>query len=120
MYKVLSAFTHQIKVDTVVHEVILAGLHIPGSTKVHTVLLAHVLDLIVGTSQADDASVELLQILAQHLRRITDGIAGDENGHEDLLIPGSSLDLLDNLGHLVQLVGADIRAVSEAEVDLKK
>ena len=118
MYEVLSALTHQIEVDTVVHEVILAGLHVPGSTKVHTVLLADVLDLLVRASQADDARVELLQILAQHLGRITDGIASDENGQENLLIPGSSLDLLDDLGHLVQLVGADIRAVSEAEVDL--
>ena len=103
-----------------VHKVVLAGLHILGGTEVHTVLLAHMLDLLVRASQADDAGVELLQILAQHLGRITDGIASNKDGHEELLVPGRSLDLLDDLGHLVQLIGADIGAVSEAEVDLKK
>lgn len=112
--------THQVEVDTVIHEVVLAGLDILRSTEVHTVLLADVLDLLVCASQADNAGVELLQVLAQHLGRITDGIASNENGHEELLVSGSGIDLIDDLGHLVQLIGADIGAVSEAEVDLEK
>lgn len=103
-----------------IHEVVLAGLDILGSTEVHTVLLADVLDLLVCASQADDTSVELFQVLAQHLGRITDGIASNKNGHEELLVSGSGVDLIDDLGHLVQLIGADIGAVREAEVDLEK
>lgn len=118
MLQLISQLTHQVEVDTVVHEVVLSGLHILGGAEVHAVLLAHMLDLLVRASQADDAGVELLQILAKHLGCITDGITGNENGHEELLISGRSLDLLDDLGHLVQLIGADIGAVSEAEVDL--
>jgi hypothetical protein len=118
-YSVLCALTHQVEVDTVIHEVVLPRLHILRGTEVHTVLLAHVLDLFVRASQTDNAGVELLQVLAQDLGGIADRIASNENRHKELLVLSSGLDLLDDLGHLVQLVRADIRAVSEAEVNLQ-
>lgn len=112
--------THQVKVDAVVHEVILAGLDIPGRAKVHAVLTADVLDLLIGTRQAHNTRVEFLQVLAQHLGGIASGVAGNENRQEKLVVLGRLLDLVDDLGHLVQLVRADIGAVGETEVDLQQ
>lgn len=102
-----------------IDKVILAGIHILGGTEVHTVLFAHILDLLVCTGQADDVGVELLQVLAQHLGGIAGGVTSDENGQEDILALGGGLDLVDDLGHLIQFIGTDIGAVSEAEVDLQ-
>jgi hypothetical protein len=101
-----------------VHKVILARLHVLGCAEVDTVLTADVLDLLVGTGQADDARVEFLQILAQNLRGITSRIAGNEDRKEKLVVLGGLSDLVNDLGHLVQLVRADIGAVGEAKVDL--
>lgn len=112
--------THQVKVNTVIHQIVFARLHISGRAKVHAVLTADVLDLVIGAGQADDARVEFLQVCAQHLGCITSGIAGDENWHEDFVVLGGFLDFLDDGGHFVQLVGANIRAMSEAEVDLQR
>lgn len=114
----LVGLTHQVEVDAVVHQVILASLHILGCAEVHAVLAADILDLLVGTSQAHNARVELLQVFPQDLRGITGGIAGNEDREEKLVVLGGFPDLVNDLGHLVQLVRADIRAVSETEVDL--
>lgn len=113
-----SSLTHQVEVNAVVHQVILTRLHILGRAEVHAVLTADVLDLLVGTSQANDTRVELLQVLAQDLRGITGRIAGNEDREENLVVLGGLLDLLNDLGHLVQLVRADIGAVGETKVDL--
>lgn len=110
--------THQIEVDTVIHQIILPRLYIPRRAEIHTVLLANVLHLVVGARQADNPFMELLEILAQHLGRITGRIARDKNREEDILAVGLFLHAVDDLGHFVQLVGADVGAVREAEVDL--
>lgn len=101
-----------------VDQIILAGLHILGGAKVDAILPANVLDLLVGTSQANNARVELLQVFTENLGGITGWITSDEHRKEDVLALGGLLDLFDNLGHLVQFIGADIRAMREAEVDL--
>lgn len=101
-----------------IHQVILARLHVLGRAEVDTVLAADVLDLLVGTGQADDARVELLQILAQNLWGIAGRIAGNEDRKEKLVVLGGLSDLVDDLGHLVQLVRADIGAVGKTKVDL--
>ena len=111
--------THQVKVDAVVNQVILARLDVLGSAKVHPVLTADMLDLLVGASQAHNVWVELLQVCAQHLRGIADRVARNEDRQEGLVILGRLLDLVDDLGHFVQLVRADVGAVSETKVDLQ-
>lgn len=110
--------THQIEVDTVINQVVLARFNIPRRAEVDAVLFANILHLLVGASQTNDARVELLQIFAQHLGAITSRVTGNENGQEKLVILGDLPNLVDNLGHLIQFVGADIGAVGETEVDL--
>ena len=117
-YTLLKSLTHQVEVDTVVHQIVFARVHVLRCAEVHPVLLAHVLDLVVRASQADNISVELLEIRAQHFGGIASGIACNKDRQEDVLALGSLLHLVNNLGHLVQFVGADIRAVREAEVNL--
>lgn len=112
------SLTHQVEVDTVVNQVIFASLDIPGSTEVHPVLLADMLDLIIGTSQAHNTGVELLEVVAQNLRAVAGRVTGNEDRHEDLVITSSFVNLVDDLSHLIQLVRADIRAMRETEVDL--
>lgn len=111
-------FTHQVEVDAVVHKVILARLRILRRAEVHAVLLANVLDLLIGTSQAHNARMELLQVLAQDLGCVTGRIAGNEDREEKLVVLGGLPDLVNDLSHLIQLVRADIGAVGEAKVDL--
>lgn len=62
--------------------------------------------------------MELAQVLAQHLGRVAGRIAGDEDGTENVSASGGLPDLVDDGSHLVQLIGADVGAVGEAEVDL--
>jgi hypothetical protein len=64
--------------------------------------------------------MELLEVLAQHLGRVASRVAGDEDGQKHFIVLGLLFDLVDDLGHLVQLVGADIRAMRETEVDLEE
>jgi hypothetical protein len=113
------SLTHEVEVDAVVDEVILAGIHILRRTEVDTVLLANILDLLVCAGQADNAGVEFLQIIAQDVWCIANRVAGDKYGQEEALILGRCLDLLNDLSHLVELIRANIGAVSEAKVDLE-
>lgn len=117
-YPTMRTLTHQIEVDTVVDQVVLARLDILGCTEVYPVLLADMLDLLVGASQTTDIRVEFLEVFAQNLRSIADRVASNEHGKEQLVVSSSLLDLVNDLGHLVQLVGADIRAMRETKVNL--
>lgn len=110
--------THQIEINTMIHQVILPRLHIPRRTKVHPIHLAHLLDLLIRPRQANDLRMELLQIRAQHIRRIAHRITGDKHRQEETLVFRGVVDIVDNRGHFVQFVGTDIRAMCEAKVDL--
>ena len=62
--------------------------------------------------------MELGQIALHHGGRVARRIARDEDGQQHI---GAAL-ALDNVnhdGHLVELLGADVGAVGEAEVDLR-
>ena len=60
--------------------------------------------------------MELGQVFLEHFGCIARGVAGNHDGNEN--IAALLLDLLVHQSHLVELVGADVRAVREAEVDL--
>lgn len=60
--------------------------------------------------------MELRQIRLDNLRSISRRIARNEDVLHDTLAV-LLFNLVDHAGHLVQLLGADIRAVREAEVD---
>lgn len=101
-----------------VHQIVLARLDVLRGAEVHSVLLADMLDLLVRASQADNVGVKLAQVLAQHLGRVAGRIASNEDGAENISTAGSLADLVDDGGHLVKLIRADVGAVGEAEVDL--
>lgn len=101
-----------------IHQIILARLDVLGRGEVHSVLLAHVLDLFICARQSLNLLVELAQILAQDLGRVSRGIAGNEDWPHDLLPAKLLAHLVDDLRHFVEFVGADVGAVGEAEVDL--
>ena len=101
-----------------VHQIILTRLHIRGCAEVHSVCFASVLDLIIVARQADKLGVEFLQVLLQDCRVIARGIACYHEWEEHF---AARLDhLVVHEGHLVEFVGADVRAVGEAEVDLSR
>lgn len=114
----MRALTHQIEVNTVVDQVVFARLDILGCTEVYPVLFADMLDLLVGAGQTTDIRVKFFEVFAQNLRSIADRIASNEHGKEQFVVSSSLLDLVDDLGHLVQFVGANIRAVRETKVNL--
>lgn len=110
---------HQVEVNTVVHEVILARLDILRRAEVDAVLLAQRLDLVVCAGQADELGVELDQVLLKSLGVVACGVAGDEDREEGVL-GGLFLDEVEHAGHLVEFFGADVGAAGEAEVDLHR
>jgi hypothetical protein len=108
--------THQVKVDAMIHKIILPWLHAARCAKVHSVRLACVLDLIIVARQSNELWVELGEIFLQDLWSIACRIAGNHERKQHFAA------LLNHLVvhecHLVELVGADVGAVGEAEVDL--
>lgn len=112
--------THQVKVDAVIDKIILARLHILRRAEVDAVFLADVLDLLVRARQTDDIRMELAQVLAQHLGRVAGRVAGDENRSHHRGTASRLFDIVDDGGHLVKLIGADIRTVGEAKVNLSE
>ena len=110
--------THQIKVNTMIDQIILTRFYILRCTKVDPILLANMLNLLISTRQAHNPGVELLQVSAEDLGGISGRIAGDENRLEDFIALSLRLDTLNDGSHFVKLVRTDIRAVGEAEVDL--
>lgn len=99
-----------------IDQVVLSGLHCRWRTEVHAVLLACLLDVLISSRQANYGRVELGEVFLQDFRRVPRGVAGDhQRGHN---ISTLFLDLVVHESHLVQLVGADVGAVREAEVDL--
>lgn len=111
---------HQIKINTMIDQVILALLDILGRGEVHAVFLADVLDLVPGAGEAYDRRVELGQVFGEHAGRVARWVAGDEDGEErweggGLGIGGGEerrgVDEVDHGGHFVEFLGADIWTV---------
>lgn len=99
-----------------VNQVILSGLDGRRCAEVHAVFLAGLLDVLVGARQSEDGGVELGEVFLQNGGCITRGIAGNHDGENSLA--ALFLDLLVHERHLVELIGANIGAVREAEVYL--
>lgn len=76
------------------------------------------LHLLIRPRQPDNLRMELLQILAQDLGGIANRIAGDKHRQEEARVASRLVDLVDDLGHFVKFVRADIGAMRESEVDL--
>lgn len=107
---------HQVEVDAVVDEVVLAGLDVLGGAEVDAVRLADGLDLVVRARQAHEARVELGEVRLQHPGVVARRVARDEDRHHAPRV--LRLHRVEHPRHLVQLLRADVRAVREAEVDL--
>ena len=60
--------------------------------------------------------MEFGEVGFQHVGSVAVRVAGDENWSYH--IGGSVLDDVEGLSHLVELVGANVRAMAEAEVNL--
>lgn len=99
-----------------VHQIILSRFDIWRSGEVNSVRFTHILDLLPTSSQANQIRMELLQVRLQYGRGISCRITGDEYRQHDIPFQ-LLLDDVNHLGHLVQLLGADVGAVCEAEID---
>lgn len=128
---------HQIEIDRVIDQVILPGLDPLRRAEIDPVLLAHVLDLLPTARDADDARVELGEVVFQHQRGVAGRVAGDEEGQHgggalgrggsarakggrgNAEFGGRGVDEVDDPGELVEFFRADVRAVGETEVDLE-
>lgn len=106
---------HQVKVDAVVDQVVLARLDVCWGAKVHAVRLAHGLDLVVRARQADKARVELHQVLAEHVGRVAGRVTRHKHGQQLAGLLG--LDHVKHAAHFVEFFGANVGAVGEAKVD---
>ena len=101
-----------------IDQIILTRLNILRRTEINPILLANMLNLVISTRQAQNPRMELLQISAEDLGRISGRIAGDENRLEDFIVLSLCTDAVNDSSHFVELIRTDIGAVSEAEVDL--
>ena len=130
--EVRGPLTHQIKINTMIHQIIHPRFHPFRRTEINPILLTHVLNLLPRPRQPYYPGMELLQIALQHRRGIARWVAGDEERKErssfaaawrvesrgtDTGIGGGG-DEIDHFGELVEFFGADVGAVREAEVDL--
>lgn len=84
--------------------------------EVDAVGFAHCPDLLPGAGEADEGGVEFGEVGFDDGGGVAVGVAGDEDRGQDFAALG--FDNVDHLGHLVELVGADVRAVGEAEIYL--
>ena len=98
-----------------IHQIILPGLNIRRRRKVHPISLAHILHLLPRPRHPQNIPMELGQIPLHNLRRIPSRVTRNEHIPQNALAV-LLLDGVDHTRHLVQLFGADVRAVREAEV----
>lgn len=110
----LCRLTHKVKINTVIHQIILPGFDLLRRRKIHPIRLARILDILIFARQTQHILVKLGQVLLGDLWRISRGITADEDGPHDVSMHG--LDPVDHACHLVQLFGANIRAMREAKV----
>ncbi len=125
--------THQIEINTVIHQVIHPWLHTLRRTKVHPIFLTHIPDLFPCSRQAHKTWMKFCQIMLQNSRCVSGRITSDEEGQKrsfagrwidegvgaDAVLRGGG-DEIDHVGHLVKLIRADVWTVGEAEVNLDK
>lgn len=109
--------THDVEVNAVIDKVVLPWLDMLWRRPVDTVFLAHCAHGIVRACEPDHVRVEVRKIGLEHGRGVTVRIAGDDYGSQD--VATFRVDCVDHLGHLVELIWADVGAVREAEVELR-
>jgi hypothetical protein len=109
---------HNVEVNTMIDQIVLARLHVLRRAEIHAVHLAHVLRLLVGPREADELRVELVEVVAEDEGGVARRVAGYEEGPQDGAVLGGYD--VDCAGHFVELVGADVGAVGEAEVYLRQ
>jgi len=114
---------HQIEINTMIHQIILTLLYAFRRTKVHSILFTYILYLFPSACEADDRGVEFGEVGLQDARRVSCRITSYEEREKGWEGGGGGekwrgVHKIDHLRHLVELFGADIRAVAEAEVYL--
>lgn len=115
----ISLGIHQVEINAVIHEIVLARLHALRGREVHAVCLAHILDLLPGAREPDEVGVEFGEVGAQHGGCVAGRVAGYEDGQQRRSTTrDSGAHDVDGASHLVKLFGADIWAVGEAEIYL--
>lgn len=102
-----------------VDQVVFSRFHVLRRTKVDPISFAHLLHLLVCACKTDDVRVEFSEVFPQHFRCITGRITGYENWTHDVGAIGGFFDLVDDGGHFVEFVGADVGAMRETEVYLE-
>ncbi len=106
-----------------IHQIILALLHAFRRTKVHSILFTYILYLFPSPCEADDRRVEFGEVGLQDTRGVSCRVASYEEREQWWEGGGGGekwrgIYEIDHLRHLVELFGADVRAVAEAEVYL--
>jgi len=109
--------THEIEVDTMIHQIILPRFHIRRRRKIYPISLAGRLDLPPRARQAYQIGMEFLQVFLRHRRRISCRVASYEDRSHD--VAAGFFDEVDHLGHLVEFFGADVGTVCKSKIDLQ-
>lgn len=108
--------THQVEVDAVVHQIVRSWRRVARCAEVYPVRLAHGLDLVVRPRQANELGVELGQVFLHLGGAVARRVARHKHGLER--VGALFIHKVVHDGHLVELFGADVGTVREAEVYL--
>lgn len=111
---------HQIKINTMIHKIILSLLHPLRRRKVHSILLTYILDLFPSACEAYDRRVEFGEVGGEHAGCVAGWVAGDEEGEDGREGGWGGVYEVDHLGHFVEFFGADVGAVGEAKINLSQ
>jgi len=72
--------THQIKINTMIHQIIHPRLYPGRRAEIDPILLAHIFHLLPRPRQAHNPQVKLAQVVLQHGGGVAGGVARDEEG----------------------------------------
>mmetsp|Transcript_12639 Transcript_12639/g.24660 ORF Transcript_12639/g.24660 Transcript_12639/m.24660 type:complete len:315 (-) Transcript_12639:60-1004(-) len=109
----LAVGAHEVEEDGVVHQVVL--LVAGRGAEVDAEGLGHLGDVLIAPREADEPRVVVLLVRVEALGRVALGVDRDEHG----LHGGDAVGLVHHVegaAHLLELRGADVRALGEAEV----
>lgn len=76
------ALTHQIKVDTMIHQVVHPRLRPLWRAKIYPILLTHILNALPRSRQAHDAWMEFCKVGFQNGRRVPRRVTRYEDGEK--------------------------------------
>jgi len=75
---------HQIKIYTMIHQIILSLLHILRCREINPILLTNVLNLLIRPCQSNNTRMKLGQVFLEDAWSVAGGVAGYEDWEDGL------------------------------------